>query len=706
MRFVARWMFALLWVLALTTAQAQVTRQPLSFIPLPPGIDPLDPKLTPIQRDDVLRFDIVNKLDFLDRDFSKRVCLPSPPTSAADIDPHRSLFVHDRATLEARDFSLKRTMDQLASQVSALVPGTTGASIFRQFWDAQNPAAAALTTGPRCSDNAGTLNGFPHACRPSPEEGGEAQGTDASINARMNGSFGTDRSYIPLALVNRVDLAHEGWRNCGEFRLVYGEHLLAGGGVGSRNLIIFEGVLPNPTPGCRSGCRPVMQMWKSLSAMTSPADRAAKLEEFFYTGLPGFRPVVHVDHYSAKGVTGAYGASGSGQIRTNQFRAISPGSRWMLKESKTVLDCGSSPCKFEVTPIPVKVTPWGELWNEDLANSPANPLQPLAQAFQNNTVAQTTLLGNSALMKFGYAVSLPHGAPQSFSQAPSTSVSETSPSSQGPFSVWTDQYLTQFSNAAGPVNVFRSNLVAGAAVHGLTSGQLVNRAVAQSCAGCHHPGNFGLLAPNSIGPSTTPSGAIVTSWPDSLSTFVHVGTLPEPLPELSSPAFPSNSGHALSPALHDVFLPDRRNFLVDQLNSVNCPCTHRFLSLAATARAAASSRQAMLLDTFVPQATQWQTLLSERLARDRAMSLEESLRWDSQRLLITTQQERELANLRRELGLPSTATSQRPQPLTLEATKRAGGKLQVERDLRQKEVLSILEQEPARRTTTGSFRVH
>ena len=85
MRFVARWMFALLWVLALTTAQAQVTRQPLSFAPLPPGIDPLDPKLTPIQRDEVLRFDIVNKLDFLDRDFTKRVCLPPPPTSAADI---------------------------------------------------------------------------------------------------------------------------------------------------------------------------------------------------------------------------------------------------------------------------------------------------------------------------------------------------------------------------------------------------------------------------------------------------------------------------------------------------------------------------------------------------------------------------------------------------------------------------------------------
>ncbi|MBC7992439.1 MAG: hypothetical protein H7Z15_04255 [Rhizobacter sp.] len=706
MRVFARGTLALLSasVLALSCATAQVTKQPITFTPLPAGINPLDPKLTPVLRDEVRRFDIVNQLDFLDRDVVKRVCLPSPPTSAADIDPHRSLIVHDRATLEAADFSLKRTMDQLASQVSALVPGTTGASIFRQFWDAHNPAAQALTTGPRCSDNAGSLNGFPHACRPrSPEEGGEAEGTDAQINARMTGSVGT-QTYIPLALVNRVDLAHEGWRNCGEYRLIYGKQIFSGG-VPSRNLIIFEGVLPNPTPGCRSGCRPVMQMWKSLSAMTSPADRAAKLEEFFYTGLPGFRPVVHVDHYSAKGVTGAYGASGSGQIRSNLFRFFATGSRWVLKESKTVLDCGSSPCKFEVAPIPVKVNPWGELWNEDLANAPAHPFQARALAFQDNTVAQTGSLGHAELMRFGYSVSLPHGAPQSFSQAPAT-FPETSPSSEGPFAVWTDQYRTQFNNATGPVNVFRSNLVAGAAVHGLTSTQLLNRAVAQSCAGCHQPSNFGLLAPNSIGPSTTPGGAVVTSWPDSLNSFVHVETFPAPLPELSGAAFPSNQGHALSPALHDVFLPDRRNFLVNQLNAITCPCTHRFLPMPAAARDVAMARQEAVLDSFVSQATQWQGLLAERLARTRSLPLEESLKLDAQRASISTQQERALSKLRSDLSLPSTTTSPRPQPLTLGAARQAAGKLELERDQRQRELMGILEQEPARRTTTGSFRVH
>jgi hypothetical protein len=699
MRVFAHGVFALLAALALSSTQAQVIKQPITFTPLPAGFNLQDPKLTPIQRDDVRRFDIVDKLDLLDQDFKKRVCLPSPPTEVADIDPHRSLIVHDLATLTARDFSLKRTMDQLASQVSAFVPGTTGASIFRQFWDAQNPASLALTTGPRCSDNAGTLNGFPQVCRPGSEEASEAVGSDAALNSRMNATVGSSTGFLPLAIVNRLDLAHEGWRNCGEFRLVYGNQLFIDP---NRNLMIFEAVLPNPTPGCRSGCRPVMQMWKSLSAMTSPADRAAKLEEFFYTGLPGFRPVVHVDHYSARGVTGSYGASGSGQIRTNQFKLA---SRWMLKEFKTVLDCGSSPCKFEIAPIPVKVTPWGELWNEDIANSPAHPFNALAQAFQANTVAQTPLLGNPSLTQFGYAVSLPHNAPQSFSQSPGR-FPEVTDSSLGPFAVWTDQYRTQFNNAAGPVNVFRSSLLAGAAVHGLTANQLTNRAVAQSCAGCHHPGNFGLLNPNSIGPSTTPSGAVVTSWPDSLNAFVHVDTSTRPLTELSSPAFPSNQGHALSPALHDVFLPDRRNFLVNQLNAITCPCTHRFLPLPNSAREAAVPKQDALLDSFVPQAALWQTQLSERLAKSKSMSLDESLKLDAQRAAISAQQERAMSKLRSDLSLPSTTISPRPQPLTLAAAKQAAGKLELERDLRQKELLGILEEEPARRTVTGSFRVH
>lgn len=671
----------LLSVMTLTVAQAQVIKQPQTFTPLPTeliGVSASDPRLTPVQRDNVLRFNIVDKLDLLDRDFTTRVCLPSPPTSPADIDPHRSLMVHDLSTLTARDFSLKRTMDQLAAQVSASVPGTTGASLFRQFWDTQNPAAQALTTGPRCSDAGGTLNGLPHACRPrnSGEEGNEAVGTDATLNARMDGSFDRFSGFVPLALVNRLDLAHEGWRNCGEYRIVYGEILAL---PNARNLVIFEGVLPNPTPGCRSGCKPVMQMWKSLSAMASASDRAAKLEEFFYTGLPGFRPVVHVDHYSSKGATGAYGGSGSGQIRTNQFATT---SRWMLKEYKTALNCSSTPCKFEIVPIPVKVNPWGTLWNEDVANTPANPLSPAALAFQASTLAQTTLLGDPTLMRIGYAVSPTHNAPQSFSQAPASPLFAT-PSSQPPFDVWHDQYLTQFNAAAGAINTFRTGLQSGAAVHGLTATQILKRATAQSCAGCHQPDNFALRTPNAIGPALTPTGSTVTTWPNSLGNFVHVETMPAALAELSNPAFASNQGHALSPALHDVFLPDRKNFLVNQLNAITCPCTHRFTTLTAELREPAFKRQNAVLEQLLPQATAWQSFLAERLAQTRSLTLAESLRLDAQRASISAAQEKSLAEMRRALAMPSIALGAGPQPVLRETAP-----------------------EPARRTTTGSFRTH
>lgn len=681
MTIFTRSLTGLLSVMTFTVAQAQVIKQPQTFTPLPTeliGVSASDPKLSPVQRDNILRFNIVDKLDLLDRDFSAKVCLPSPPTSPADIDPHRSLMVHDLSTLTARDFSLKRTMDQLASQVVAQVPGTTGASIFRQLWDTQNPAAQAITTGPRCSDAGGTLNGLPHACRPrnAGEEGNEAVGTDASINTRMSGSFDRFSGYVPLALVNRLDLAHEGWRNCGEYRIVYGEILAL---PGARNLIIFEGVLPNPTPGCRSGCKPVMQMWKSLSAMSSASDRAAKLEEFFYTGLPGFRPVVHVDHYSSKGATGAYGASGSGQIRTNQFATT---SRWMLKEFKTVLNCSSTPCKFEIVPIPVKVNPWGTLWNEDIANAPAHPLNGPALAFQNSTLAQTALLGDATLMRIGYSVSPQHNAPQSFSQAPVAPPFGT-PSSQPPFDVWHDQYLTQFNAAVGPVNTFRTGVQAGAAVHGLTATQLLKRATTQSCAGCHQPSAFGLLTANSIGPALTPTGTTVTNWPNSLGNFVHVETMPQALTELSTPAFASNQGHALSPALRDVFLPDRKNFLVDQLDAITCPCTHRFTTLPTDLREPAFKRQDALLEQLVPQATAWQSFLSERLARTRTLTLAESLKLDAQRASISEQQEKSLAEMRKALGLPSIAIGPSPQPVTREVTL-----------------------EPARRTTSGSFRTH
>lgn len=89
----------------------------------------------------------------------------------------------------------------MATQVVVLAPGTTTRSIFKQLWDTQNTAHGVTGVGnPHCDDNGGTVNGFPYSCR---TEGTEAQGSDADVDAKV-------ASYAPVALVHRLDLAHQG----------------------------------------------------------------------------------------------------------------------------------------------------------------------------------------------------------------------------------------------------------------------------------------------------------------------------------------------------------------------------------------------------------------------------------------------------------------------------------------------------------------
>ena len=295
------------------SASAQSVPTPQPGLPLP-------------QQQEQQRLDILGSLDFL-RERSPGLCYLPAPTALSDIDVHRSLFVHDRATLDAKGglFTLKRTLNQIASQVNAATgaPTATALGIFRQFWDTQvsAPGNVPTPTSPHCTDAGGTLNGFPLDCR-SVEGNESVDATETTMNA-----------YHPIALVNRIDLAKEGWRNCGEYRIVYARVLP---NPERRNFMIFEGVLPNPKPGCREGCMAVARYWRDLSTVDDPAVRAQRLSDFYYRtdavtnapivvpGLEGFRPVVHVDHYSSTGVSSSYGSSGSGQIRTNEFLKANP----------------------------------------------------------------------------------------------------------------------------------------------------------------------------------------------------------------------------------------------------------------------------------------------------------------------------------------------------------------------------------------------
>jgi hypothetical protein len=449
----------------------------------------------------------------------RRLCFRPPAVDAKTIDPARSLFVHDRATIDALGpdtFSLRRTLAKIAADAaSAGAAGVSAETVYRDLWDTQNDKANAATPeGAHCDDDGTTLNGFPNMCRL--QEGAQAKAADLAAEIA---------SYRPIALVNRIDLAAEGWKNCGEHRIVYGR---VGRGV-ARSFLIFEAVLPNPRPGCQSGCRPVAEQWYRLSKIADPARRARELERFFYRGLPGFRPVVHVDHYAARGATSGYGGSGSGQIRTNQFLE----QPWVLKELKLALDCTHKPCKLDVVPIPVKINPHGPLW----IDTPAG----LAHDFQQGVLAQVESLAINDLNTFTYQVPDPFNAARSESQ----------------FGGIADDYFEAYTTGALVPGGFRAQLqalVGSAVAPTLTDRHIVNRATALSCAGCHQPSTFGLRASDAIGPSM--------SWPDSAG-FVHVR------------AEDDNGVHALSPALTDVFLPFRAQNLAQVLGEPVCLCLFR-----------------------------------------------------------------------------------------------------------------------------------
>lgn len=550
-----------------------------------------------------VRLNDLSALVFDSKPLQPKFCLTPLPIAVSDIDVDRSLFVHDRATLDAGDFSLNRTLTKLAADaVAAGATGTTAQSLFRDFWDTQNPAPGVAPGGAQCDDNGGTLNGFSNPCRPA--EGAQALNPAAEM-----------AKYIPIGLVNRLDLASEGGKNCGEHRIIYGRN------DGSRNFIIFEAVLPNPRPGCEDACRPVAARWFELSNITSATTRAQKLEELFYTGLPGFRPVVHIEHYAVGGTSSTYGGSGSGQLRTNMFM----GSPWVLKEFKLALDCTTTPCVLDPVPVPVAVNPNGFLWQESG--------DPLPQAFQAHVVTQTSTLASSDLNSISYAMPVQFDDSRADSQTGGLR----------------DNYRTAYDPlGSGP---FHTAFNAQATSVGLTPAQLVNRALTQSCAGCHQPGTFGLLAPNAL--------AAGVSWPNSEAFgFAHVRETAV------------GDIHPLSPALTNVFLPARAQHLANRLNDEVCPCVSKKLTATELAQftRGISTPFSSLADVAKTQET-----VEQQMAQKGTPVVE----------------------------LPRTARG-----LVIPGVRAAGQDVRRQAVARQEEVWRLLEQEPLRKTVLGTFRTH
>ncbi|WP_164011251.1 hypothetical protein [Pyxidicoccus trucidator] len=411
--------------------------------------------------------------------------------SPQTVDARRSVVVTEAAILA--NFTLTNVLGQLVAQNGGAGLNTT--QLFRQLWDTQNPATgqADLQPSAHCNDNTGLLNGFPNGCRPS--EGAQANpGSITNIN-----------SYSAIGLYNRFDLAPANGADCGEYRVVFGKT----GGGGGRNFIIFEATLPNPRPDLGiDGCRPVQSFWRDLSTKTV-ADRATALRDFYFTGLPGFSPVLHINNYG-------FNPAGVGQVRVNMFI----NGPWMLKEFKLQRQCPGGACTLKFAPVTVKGNPAGRLFNPTSTH-------PQAAGFRAHFITQVEELAVPNVNTFNYSV------PDQFNSAQSDAQS---------FGV-EDDYQAQFGSGA---STFRTAIQTELTRIGspLTPNQVVARAQALSCGGCHERSN------------SAPVGGF--SFPNSAG-FVHSSE--------NLQAGPDGNRFAVSSALTNTFIPFRKQVVEDFLNA-------------------------------------------------------------------------------------------------------------------------------------------
>jgi hypothetical protein len=391
------------------------------------------------------------------------------------IDPARSLEVTDPTALAK--FSLQRVMQAITTSGKAT---NTPLQLWQQW----------MGTFDDCGNPDVDPSGYGIVCSRKPE---------ASL-ASINPFKLTGPHFVPTALANRFDLAPRSGADCGEYRIVYA---LSGGN--GRAFLIFEGRLPNPTPALGiAGCAPVADFWAQLSNDASATSRAAKLEQFYFTGLTGFEPVVAASHYGLT-TTPAAGAARKGQIRTNMFMQF---VQWNLREFQLSKPCAAgASCVLSADLVTDKVNPANELFTGTHPNAPA---------FQAAFLDQVAPLSrhNPALITMGNA--------NRFNEFESVSSGST------------DTLYQTFAQQS-----FKDQIQTRITNGNLSPDNILDRATTQTCAGCHELSTFG---PHS-----------------------HLGDIPAVTWPASNGFTQIDESSTLSPALINVFLPQRGDVLTQFL---------------------------------------------------------------------------------------------------------------------------------------------
>jgi hypothetical protein len=432
------------------------------------------------------------------------VCPVRPDTASCSFDPNvirldRSLFVNDPSIIAMAGFDFAKTVGKILTSEGLDDTPANREALLRTLLDSFS----------------------------------ESEQTNKASNLRMKldvrraqkqisaaEMLDPNTGMIPVAIFNRLDLAPEDWDNCGEYRIVY-----ASRGSGPESLI-FEAVVKNPHKelGGR-GCKPLVDFWLSLSSRTDD-EVAVDLERFFYQGLgSGFGSVVSASNYGIP----------DGQVRSNSKNI----GQWQLREWK-LSPLGESPISFN--PVTTKMNPLAELYGDNSNGALDPPRQEIVRAEFHNAflhqyvvelltpdlcVAPVNASDLDALRKYEREILNTFGAKfdDKFNDFQSSVHYRDSPFNY-PNNVGLGAEIDQkvSSLALGPDRR-------------VTSEEVVNRAEALTCGGCH-----GLSNSKVIGRTNS---ELKIEFPPHRE-FQHVG------------------GHGeLSTALKETFLPFRKDKMIE-----------------------------------------------------------------------------------------------------------------------------------------------
>jgi hypothetical protein len=276
----------------------------------------------------------------------------APPPEFPACDPARSVSSDSPALLE-RDpaalagFSLERVLLRLSETAGG---SALPLEMLQRLFDTLNTAAmGAYADNVHCDDAANRA--FQNA---RPAECPRAEGVLATSGALLTPESAD--SFVPVAIVNRFDQAPQNFPTCGEFRIVFAKR---SGRTDARDrlLMIFEGVLPNPSHAM-AGCVPVADFWARLPTLASAAERGARLEQFFFEGLPRFGPVIHAKNFGLGSFNCRY--ESCGRVRLG----LGMQEPWDFREfslSKGTATEAGSPSYF--APAPLNDTPVSGLFD-------------------------------------------------------------------------------------------------------------------------------------------------------------------------------------------------------------------------------------------------------------------------------------------------------------------------------------------------------